>query len=321
MSTHLPFRVSVIASAVILAAVSVPSVANEPLGNTSFATHSEFGELINEYGDCDCGRCRCCSPGTLFQWSYGTSFSGGPNLDDPLVTDRPDFTEASTTVGVGVAQIEFGYTYSYDNVGGQSVRTQSVGEPLLRYGMLANWLELRVAIFPLDERTVTGATRNSTGGTADLYTGLKIGLTPQEGLLPEMALIPQMNIPTGSPAFTSNNVEPGLNWIYGWEISDCISTAGSTQGNKRIDTTGESYWEMSQSWTVAYSLTELLGGYTEWFAIIPNGADTAQTEHYFNGGFTYLLSDDVQFDVRAGVGLNNAADDFFVGTGLSLRFR
>ncbi|HUE70669.1 MAG TPA: hypothetical protein VMP01_07245, partial [Pirellulaceae bacterium] len=48
---------------------------------------------------------QCCSPGTLFQWSYGNSFSGGPNLDEPLVTDRPDFTEASSTVGRGVLQL------------------------------------------------------------------------------------------------------------------------------------------------------------------------------------------------------------------------
>jgi len=63
------------------------------------------------------------------------------------------------------------------------------------------------------------------------------------------------------------------------------------------------------------------GAYTEWFAVFPDSADTQQTEHYFNGGFTYLISNDIQWDVRAGTGLNDAADDFFVGTGVSIRFR
>jgi hypothetical protein len=268
----------------------------------------------------DHGSCGCCSPGTLFQWSFGTSFAGGPNLDEPLVTDRPDFTEATSTVGLGVAQIEFGYTYTYNNDAGQSARSQSFGEPLLRYGILANWLEFRVALFPVEERTATGAVSNATSGTEDLYLGFKVGLTPQEGILPEMALIPQMNVPSGSPAFSSNNVEPGVNWVCGWAINDWLATAGSTQGNRRIDTTGATYLEMAQSWTVAYSLTDRWGAYTEWYAIIPSGADTAQVQHYFNGGFTYLLSDNVQFDVRAGAGLNQAADDYFVGTGLSIRF-
>jgi len=44
-------------------------------------------------------------------------------------------------------------------------------------------------------------------------------------------------------------------------------------------------------------------------------------QHYFDGGLTYLISSDVQWDLRAGLGLNDAADDFFVGTGLSIRFR
>ena len=58
-----------------------------------------------------------------------------------------------------------------------------------------------------------------------------------------------------------------------------------------------------------------------WYAFFPNGADTARVEHYLNGGFSYLLSNDIQWDIRAGTGLNDAADDFFVGTRLAIRFR
>jgi len=277
------------------------------------------GTVDFQLASCNCKTARNCSPGTLMQWSYGTSFSGGPDLDEPLVTDRPDFTEASTTVGLGVAQLEFGYTYTSDNSAGVSTRTQSFGEPLLRVGILAEWLEFRMALFPLEERIRTTGASNTESGLADLYLGLKIALTPQEGLLPEMAIIPQMNVPTGGGAFTSDSLEPGVNWIYAWELNDFVSTAGSTQGNRRIDGTGNAYLEMAQSWTVAYSLTDKFGTYTEWFSLIPNGADTAQTESYFNGGFTFLISNDVQFDIRSGWGLNEAAADFFAGTGLSVR--
>lgn len=267
---------------------------------------------------CDGGYGGGASRGTLFQWSEGTSFSGGPDLDAPLVTDRPDFTEASSTVGIGVAQLEFGYTYTFDDDGTASTKSHSYPESLLRLGMFANWLELRVAwnfvneeIGPLD-----------TSGSQDLYLGFKIGLTPQEGILPEMALIPQMTVPTGDTAFTADEVLPGVNWIYGWEINDCIATAGSTQFNRAIDAgTGDAYTEWAQSWTVAASLTERIGGYTEWFALFPHSADTNRPEHYINGGFTYLIGIDIQWDIRAGLGLNDAADDYFLGTGLSIRFR
>ncbi|MEO2012133.1 MAG: transporter [Pirellulaceae bacterium] len=260
--------------------------------------------------------CRRNCPGTLMQWSCGNSFSGGPDLTAPLVTDRPDFTEAASTIGRGVAQLEIGYTYAYDN-GGTVTKSNSYPEPLLRYGIFAEWLELRVGWNYADEEV--GLVKNS--GSEDLYLGFKIGLTPQEGILPEMAIIPQMTVPTGASVFTGNEVLAGLNWIYSWELTDFISTAGSTQFNRAIDdVSNDAFTEWAQSWTIAYTLTDCVGAYTEWYAFIPHSADTNVAEHYFNGGFTYLVHNDMQFDIRAGVGLNDAATDYFLGTGLSMRF-
>lgn len=264
---------------------------------------------------------RCAfGPGTLFQWSGGEFVDGGPDLTSPLVTDRPDFTEASSTVGVRVAQLEMGYTYIYDNTAGTSVRVHSFPETLLRYGIVRDWLELRVGLNYLEERTRTGGTSTTLTGADDLYLGFKIGLTPQCGVLPEMALIPQATVPTGSAPFNQGRMLPGLNWIYGWEVSDRFSTAGSTQVNRSLDgTTSDTYYEIAQSWVVGASVTDRVGAYAEWFAFFPTDADTEKPEHYINGGFTYLVSDDLQLDVRAGVGLNAAADDFFVGVGAVVR--
>jgi hypothetical protein len=258
---------------------------------------------------------------TLLQWSYGTSFEGGPDLYEPLVTDRPDFTESSVTVGYGVVQLESGYTFTYDSEGDDSTRSHSFPETLLRVGMFAEWFEFRIDWNYLAEQTEIGGVEDTTSGAEDLGLGIKLALTPQECLLPETALILQMTVPTGSSAFTADEVLPGFNYLYGWDINDDWSTGGSTAVNRAVDdVTGESYVELAQSWTVARSWTDRLGSYAEWFVIAPTSADTVQTEHYFNGGFTVLLNDDLQWDIRAGLGLNDAADDFFAGTGLSFRY-
>ena len=265
----------------------------------------------------DCGRCTE-DPGTLFHWRCESSCTGVASLDEALVTDRPDFTEASSVVGLGVLQIETGYTYTYDSDAGQTSKANSYPETLFRYGVLADWLELRVGWNYGDDEV----NNISSSGSDDLYLGFKIGLTAQDGLRPEMALIPQMTVPTGSASRTNDEVLAGLNWLYSWGISDRIATGGSTQFNRSLDeTTNEGYTEWAQSWTIAYSLTDRLGAYTEYFGFYPSGADTASTEHYFNGGFAVVLSNDMQFDVRAGTGLNDEADDYFVGTGLTVRFR
>ncbi|MDA0835823.1 MAG: transporter [Planctomycetota bacterium] len=260
---------------------------------------------------------------TLFQWSFGDEPDVESDDDEvePIVTDRPDFTEASSSVGRGVLQIEMGYTFTQDTSAGTRTQGHSYGEPLFRYGILDDWLEFRLAIFPVSEHVTIGAPRSSTSGAEDIYLGFKVALTEQRGWLPEMALVPQMTIPTGHSQFSNDETLAGLNWLYGWDINDNLSTAGSTQFNRAVDDTGQAYIEFAQSWTVGFGLTEKLGAYTEWFAFFPNGADTARVEHYGNAGFTYLITDDVQWDIRAGLGLNEAADDFFTGTGISIRFR
>ena len=43
------------------------------------------------------------------------------------------------------------------------------------------------------------------------------------------------------------------------------------------------------------------------------------TEHYADGGFTVLMNNNLQFDIRAGVGLNEDADDVFTGAGFAIR--
>jgi Putative MetA-pathway of phenol degradation len=252
--------------------------------------------------------------GPLFgAWGEGVPFD--PNGEpEPIATDRPDFTESSTTVGAGVAQIEAGYTYTKnadDNLHGHSW-----GEPLLRVGVFADWLELRAAVAPATE-IVNG---DSTSGVEDLYLGVKLGLTAQSDWLPEVALVPQMTVPTGSSNFTADRTLPGCNLLYAWDVTDSFSTGGSTQVNLAVDG-NDSYVEWAQSWTVGFALADDVGFYTEWFAILPESSSAVASEHYLNSGFTWQPTSDVQWDIRAGTGLNDDAADFFCGVGLSVRFR
>jgi len=258
---------------------------------------------------------------TLMVWNSAAEASGGPpGWDEPLASDRPDFTEASCTVGRGVCQLEMGFTYFQDDLGSDHLQAYTYPEMLLRMGVYADWLELRLAWTYGNELIATGGIRNRTAGVEDLYLGLKLGLTPQQGILPEMSLMPQMTVPLGSD-FSVNRVLPGVNWLYGWDINETFSTAGSTQLNLSVDGgINAEYVEFAQSWTIGYTLTEKLGAYTEWFVLVPAGVDTAQTEHYLDGGFTYRVTNNLQLDIRAGKGISGASVDFFAGSGLVARF-
>lgn len=269
----------------------------------------------------DCGPC-CRPPRTLFQWSHCCRNDDEEEDDDdevPFAAERPDFTESSSCVGRGRLQIEMGYTYLYDSDGITSRREHSHPEALLRLGVFADWLELRAGWSMLDwnETALAGGV-----GSDDLYFGVKFWLVEQCNWLPEMAIIAQAMIPVGHRDITAGEFLPGLNWLYGWDISERWSCAGSTQVNRAVSEFDAIYWEFAQSFSVGYQLTEVVGFYTEWYVIVPDGADdgAARTENYINSGFTFLVRPNLQFDIRAGWGLNEAAADYFTGAGFAVRF-
>ncbi|MDE0474031.1 MAG: transporter [Gammaproteobacteria bacterium] len=237
----------------------------------------------------------------------------------PLTADRPDFTEAASAVGRGVLQIEFGYTFGGDWSGGNSVQTHTLGEMLLRAGVAADWLELRVAASPVT-RVDTEGSGASDSGIEDLYLGAKIEFTRQAGRLPALAVLPQMTLPTGSTLFSGGRALPGVNLVYSWDAPGGFSLAGSTQVNLAVADGDDSYPEWAQSAVAGAGVGTRGGVYGEWYAFLPTGADAPQ-EHYFNAGLTWLTADDSQWDIRVGVGLNDAAEDFFAGVGAAIRMR
>lgn len=244
--------------------------------------------------------------------------------DEPLATDRPDFTEASNTVGLGVLQIESGYTYIYDD-DGALFHGHSGPELLFRYG-ITDMIELRFVWNYLWESERIGGVTEHTDGAEDFSVGTKTALTSQCGWIPESALITALSTPTGANAFSNENTEIELNYLYSWDVSEELSLAGSagySTAGERV-TIGvvpvlDRFNVFHKSVAVGLPVTEDVGFYLEYFGLYPDGAFASLPENYIDGGFTYLLNYDVQFDIRAGVGLNDAADDFFAGAGLSVR--
>lgn len=105
-------------------------------------------------------------------------------------------------------------------------------------------------------------------------------------------------------------------------MNDWLELECNTQLNRRRDDIRIFYAEFIQTANVEYQLTEKLGAFTEWFGLMPHGAEspTAGPQHYFHAGFVYLITPNIQYDIHAAVGLNDQSDDFFAGTGLSARF-
>lgn len=258
---------------------------------------------------------------TLLSWNAEPSQNTEQEQEvDRIVTDRPHFSEASSLVGLGVTQIETGYTFFRDTQNGVTTSTHSFPEPLLRAGIFAEWFEFRLGYNYIAQYNSDPAIGNLSGSD-DLYIGAKLALAEQASIFPEVALFPQMRVPTGSPAITSGQVLPGFNLAYSWVFNELLELECNTQLNKRLDDVGHFYAEFIQTANMEYNLGSKWGGFTEWFCLIPCGSLSALPQHYFHAGLVYFPTPNIQLDIHAGVGLTPASQDLaFTGVGYSMRW-
>jgi hypothetical protein len=199
--------------------------------------------------------------------------------------------------------------------------SHSYPETLFRIGMLAEWFELRISQNYASERQrIAGATTSDVGGAEDLYLGCKLATTAQAEWLPESALLLQMTVPSGDSDFTAGEVLPGINYVYSWKLSEQWDMAGSTAANRSIEAAANDYVEIAQAWAFGYAVADDARVYVEWFGLIPHNAIDVKPQHYGDMGLAWFLTPNLEVDVRIGIGLNEAADDYFTGLGGGIRF-
>ena len=240
--------------------------------------------------------------------------------EKPLESDRPDFTESSSTVGDKVLQIESGYTYTHAIAGAPAVDEHDLPELLVRYGV-AERLELRLEwegwLFDhSSDRTAAGS--QDVNGSSDTEFGFKYALTKQQKWRPQAAVLVGVTAPVGAPAFSSRQVDARIAYLYSWELTKKLSLACST-GNLWTGETDDRFSYLYQSASLDYELTERLHCFNEFYAWFRRDSLDNRTQSYYNGGLTFLVTKNFQVDWRAGWGLNDASDRFFTGCGLTIR--
>jgi len=260
------------------------------------------------------------SQGGFFIWPEPVPVTG------PIVTDRPGFSDSVALVPRGHLQLEGGYSFFYDREGRNRTQTSTFPEGSLRIG-LVDWFELRVKWtgWSLTNTLSRGETRagreinvtDSVNGTTDLSLGFKSPLTKQDGLIPTLSIIPALSVPVGSESKSTGDVDPEIRLAYAWTI-DKFTLYGVGLAAGVSDSEGR-FFQAGASCAAAYQFTDKFAGIVEYFGLYPavRGADCSQN---INIMATYLITENIQFDIRAGFGLNEQADDFSTSAGLSFRW-
>jgi hypothetical protein len=237
---------------------------------------------------------------------------------DPISTDRPGESSPASVVAPGTIQLEGAFSFERETDGGDpNTNTLTVPQSLLRVGLLS-FLEARVSAdgYVFEERHRD----NNRSSGSDLTLGSRALLFGQKGIRPAIALDFNLSLPTGSDAVTSDGVDPSGIFIFEWSLYErfvvranlgLASVSLGKSDSRRA-------FEVAPTLSLSTSISERASVFIEYYAAFSDrGVDD---EHAMDGGFMWLVGDNLQLDLSAGAGLNHAAPDFFVSVGAAWRF-
>jgi hypothetical protein len=233
----------------------------------------------------------------------------------PLEPNRPGQADPPTVLAPGVAHIETGITFESETDGGPDTGVLTAPEVELRLGVHER-LELQLFADGLVQEWYEGDGKR-TGGS-DLELDVRVRLWEQAGWRPATAIDFGLSFPTGSAFATSDGFDPEGEILYAWDFGEHWNLNGNFDfaSESQGDDDSSRHFVFRPEIALGLAISHRLGTFAEYYGVIEEGAND---QHSIDGGFTFLVNEDLQLDLSAGAGLNDAAPDFFVGAGVAWR--
>jgi hypothetical protein len=249
--------------------------------------------------------------------------------DGDLGTDRDAFTPSTHTIPAGSLLMEASSVY-IDNSSG--LPTNNYPEWLLRIGATERF-ELRFGVNYGVGSQGTIVTSVEVGeGTPDgsrlyessLLYGFKLGVSEQDGWLPESCFIMEGTTPLQGDVLGTVPVATGA---AGWELPVRFPLHRAEPW--RFDVAVRyAYSEGREGWFSRWTpstvlrmpITERWEVHTEWFGSYPVGAPGRTGEPFFSPGMHIMLTKNLEIGVRVGWGLTAATAPFFSDAGMGWRW-
>jgi hypothetical protein len=241
--------------------------------------------------------------------------------EDSLTTapDRPGFGASTRVTPVAHLELELGYHFAFFHHEGTESRMHNIPETLARFGLIDDFLELRLSTDGYQySRSDDESELETQSGFNDVEVGAKVKLCNQDRYLPSMVLVASTSVGVGSRDVSERDAEPTLELAWALDLGHGLGVSGS--GEVTYATTdGERFVQGAGSVLASGALSDRAGVFGEYFLISPNAKHSA-TANYMDLGVTYLLTNRIQLDATVGWGLNRVSDNFFMEPGISVLF-
>jgi hypothetical protein len=215
-------------------------------------------------------------------------------------------------------QVEAGWNHLQLDERGVELTIDMFPSTLVRIG-LTRLVELRVGLDGYMRQDLSPG--GSADGVGDSSLGVKVRLAAEKRS--EAAVIAQLGLTTGDSEVSALQNDPSVVFAFANAISDRLSLAYTlgVAWETVEDGAGEEDTLSVLRWTVALGIAGKgrWGYFVELFGSAGLSAG-GPPDNSFDGGVTYLLRPNLQFDIAAGIGLSSPAPDWFTTLGISYRF-
>jgi hypothetical protein len=224
----------------------------------------------------------------------------------PIQTDRPDQTECPFTTPKNHVQIEFGMSNEKTS---NTEKYTILPTILWKYGFNERF-EFRL----ITEASSYKSNSAIIKGLTPVKVGFKAKLMEENGIIPHIGFIGHLEIPSiASKRLKTTYYAPSFRFTMQHTITNNVSFSYNLGAEWNGETPEPSF---IYTVTSGFSLSDKLGAYIELYGFAPQ---KSKSDHRADGGFTYLISPNVQFDISGGFGISKNAPKHYGAIGISVR--
>jgi hypothetical protein len=239
----------------------------------------------------------------------------------PICTDRPTKANATCTVPPGKVQLESSLAgWSLTKTGGARTELLSVVSTVVKLGVTER-SDLQIGVTPFARLTVeNGGSRTRTSGFGDLLVRYKQRLTGPDSKA-QVAVIPFVKLPTARREVGNGKVEGGIAVPVSFALVGSVTMTLGPEADLVADTDEDGrHFSLVNLVNVAGPIAPRVTLAGElWSNINFDPAGTIKLASV-DAALAYAVSDDLQLDAGANIGLTKDTPDLELYIGTSVRF-
>ncbi len=227
-------------------------------------------------------------------------------FNETIRTGRPGQSIGAFAVGSGIFQVQSGIDYFSSS--GATISTKGyLSNTVIRYGLtepfeISALIEYKTESF--NAEPLTGLTALDLGMRYHIYTG--------KGLVPNVGFQVRWRLPKLGGDYEIKNIAPRFILATSQTFSEkilFITNWGAAWNGENASPNG------TYTLNLSYAFTNKFGAFIESYGNISQ----SDWDTFLDGGFAYLVNDDLQLDISSGIGKNEGIQDFSISAGVSWR--